>query len=48
MSASLLVGLMQLSGIGIASKAAARVQSISKWKKTQAILCWWCKAYNHT
>lgn len=39
---------MQLSGIGIASKAAAHVQSTYKWKKTQVILCWCCKAYNHT
>lgn len=35
-----LVGLMQLGRIGIASKAAANVQSISKWKKTQMIFCW--------
>lgn len=39
MSASPLVGLMQPREIRIASKAAAHGQSISKWKKTQTILC---------
>lgn len=47
MSACPLVGLMQLHGICIAFKAAAHVQSTSKWKKTEAILGRRCKACTH-
>lgn len=43
-----MVGLMQLGRLCIATKAAARFGSVSKWTKGKITFCWRCKAYNHT